>query len=148
MKGTCLCCKTEFDYSPSQKRGKYCNNKCQQMYQHQLKVSAWLNEGKVPGIKVIRRYLLEQNNCCSECGITEWNGKPIVLEVDHIDGHHYNNNISNLRLLCPNCHSQTPTYKSKNNGNGRPNRYALVAQLVERGFCKADVASSSLVGGS
>ena len=98
------------------------------MYQHMLKVENWLTNGVIPGIKVIRRHLKETYGCCSECGITEWNNKPIILEVDHIDGHHYNNDISNLRLLCPNCHSQTSTYKAKNRGNGRPNRYASVAQ--------------------
>ena len=128
MIGTCHYCSTEFDYNPLRQRGKYCNNDCQQKYQHKQKIDAWMNDGVVPGIRVIRRHLLEQSGCCSECGITEWNGKPITLELDHIDGHHYNNDISNLRLLCPNCHSQTPTYRAKNKGNGRPNRYASVAQ--------------------
>jgi len=47
---------------------------------------------------------------CSECPtIGEWNGKPIVLEIDHIDGDWLNNTIENLRYLCPNCHSQQMT---------------------------------------
>jgi hypothetical protein len=41
-------------------------------------------------------------------------GRPIPLELDHIDGHHWNNSLDNLRLLCPNCHAQTPTYKARN----------------------------------
>ena len=44
------------------------------------------------------------------------------LELEHIDGNAYNNSESNLSLLCPNCHSQTPTYKAKNKGNGRVER--------------------------
>jgi len=56
---------------------------------------------------------------CEICSITEWNNKPITLEVDHIDGNHKNNKQENLRLICPNCHSQTDTYKNKNRGNGR-----------------------------
>ena len=50
---------------------------------------------------------------CVECGINEYNGKPISLELNHIDGKNSNNLLSNLELLCPNCHSQTPTYRSK-----------------------------------
>ncbi|MEK6860481.1 MAG: hypothetical protein AABY07_00785 [Nanoarchaeota archaeon] len=51
---------------------------------------------------------------CSSCNLSEWLSKPIPLELDHIDGNHQNNNLVNLRLLCPNCHAQTPTYRGKN----------------------------------
>lgn len=52
---------------------------------------------------------------CSECGnIGEWNGKPLTLTLDHINGKHLDHRIENLRFLCPNCHSQTPTFSGKN----------------------------------
>lgn len=59
---------------------------------------------------------------CSVCGLTEWCGKSIVLELDHINGDRSNNSLTNLRLLCPNCHSQTPTYKGKNKNNALEKR--------------------------
>lgn len=52
---------------------------------------------------------------CSECGLgPEYNGKPLTLQLDHIDGNKYNNELSNLRILCPSCHSQTDTYNGRN----------------------------------
>lgn len=51
---------------------------------------------------------------CESCGGVEWLGKPIPLEVDHINGDRRDNQLENLRILCPNCHAQTPTYKTKN----------------------------------
>lgn len=54
---------------------------------------------------------------CEVCGGKEWMGKPIPIELDHIDGDRYNNELSNLRILCPNCHSQTDTNSGKNVGN-------------------------------
>lgn len=51
---------------------------------------------------------------CNECGLTEWCNKPISLHLDHINGDNLDHRIENLRLLCPNCHSQTETYCSKN----------------------------------
>jgi Zn finger protein HypA/HybF involved in hydrogenase expression len=56
---------------------------------------------------------------CSECLIEQWNDKKIVLELDHIDGDSSNCKLVNLRYLCPNCHSQTNTYKGKNINTGK-----------------------------
>lgn len=57
---------------------------------------------------------------CESCGLTEWLGEPIPLELDHISGNHKDNRLENLRILCPNCHYQTPTHRGKNKTN--PNR--------------------------
>jgi 5-methylcytosine-specific restriction endonuclease McrA len=51
---------------------------------------------------------------CANCGLAEWLGQKVPLELDHIDGDRANHEISNLRLLCPNCHAQTATYRGKN----------------------------------
>ena len=69
----------------------------------------------------IRRYLLdEQRDCCAICGLpSEWNGRALVLVLDHVDGDAGNNHRVNLRMVCPNCDSQLPTFKSRNRGNGR-----------------------------
>lgn len=74
--------------------------------------------------RTLRRQYLEKRDGyrCSVCNLTEWCGAEIILEVDHVDGNHKNNKGVNLRFLCPNCHSQTPTYKALNKGNGRAYR--------------------------
>ena len=51
---------------------------------------------------------------CEICGITEWFGDKLAFELDHKDGNRYNHSYSNLRILCPNCHSQTDTFRGKN----------------------------------
>ena len=51
---------------------------------------------------------------CNCCLLKEWQGKPIPLELHHKDGNNKNNNLSNLELLCPNCHSQTENFRGKN----------------------------------
>lgn len=51
---------------------------------------------------------------CEECGLNNWNGKLIPLELHHVDGNRYNNSIENLQIICPNCHAQTPNYSGKN----------------------------------
>jgi len=68
--------------------------------------------------RIIReRGLLEWK--CSCCGIDSWQGKVITLELDHIDGSAHNCKIENLRLLCPNCHSQTDTFRGRGINTGK-----------------------------
>ena len=68
--------------------------------------------------KLRKRLISEgyKENKCELCGIDNWLGKKISLELDHIDGDKKNHSLSNLRIICPNCHSQTITYRGKNIG--------------------------------
>jgi predicted HNH restriction endonuclease len=75
--------------------------------------------------KQIKRYLIEKHgDKCMECGWDKKNpttGK-CPIELEHVDGNSENNSLDNLKLLCPNCHALTPTYKALNKGNGRHTR--------------------------
>jgi hypothetical protein len=69
--------------------------------------------------KLKNRLLLEgiKSNVCEICNISEWNGNSLNMHLDHIDGNSHNHKLENLRMVCPNCHSQTETYCGKNNKN-------------------------------
>ena len=118
----CMCCNKSFEAEPSSP-AKYCDNKCQQQYQRNIvRDQIRNNTYTATGRRMIYDTLCADfGNKCSLCGLdgTNWNGKPIRLWVDHIDGYANNNNYSNFRLVCPNCDSQLDTCRAKNKGKGR-----------------------------
>ena len=125
---SCLCCSKEFDAFPSQKK-KFCDTKCQNDHQYKEFIDQWKNgekdgmRGKTATSHHIRRYLFEKyDNRCCECGWSKTNlfTNKIPLELEHVDGDYTNNREDNLKLLCPNCHSLTATWKGANKKQGRP----------------------------
>lgn len=95
--------------------------------------------------RLLNKNLLEEKCDLCEQG-TEWNGKKLVLQLDHIDGDSRNNELKNLRILCPNCHSQTNTFSGKSihkngknvecdNLNCNNKIYKSKSQIKENNFC-------------
>ncbi len=75
--------------------------------------------GRLTPMSKLKQRLLEagvKERKCEICSRDTWNGKPIPLELDHVNGRRDDNRLGNLRLVCPNCHAQTPTYRGRNIG--------------------------------
>lgn len=130
-KMVCLHCQTEF-IKGKNSTGKFCCTECSSAHRKDINIENWL-AGKLSGIQTvsrrlsagIRNYLIEQvGNKCSQCGWNQVNpiSNKCPLEVDHIDGNSENCSPENLRVLCPNCHSLTPTYRALNSGKANPKR--------------------------
>jgi hypothetical protein len=118
----CCNCQKEFITSKNS-TGKFCSSLCSSTYKKKKTMKEWLDGEHTPSAGTLRQYLKELKPAeCENCKLSHWNGMPIPLEMDHKDGNHKNNQLNNLQLLCPNCHAQTPTYKSKNKGKGRDYR--------------------------
>ena len=69
--------------------------------------------------RIIRDHNIIPHDRCWMCGLSEWINGKLTLELDHINGIGNDNRVENLRFLCPNCHSQTDTFRGRNINNGR-----------------------------
>jgi hypothetical protein len=125
----CLNCGVEFDKHKGVS-GKFCSIKCSGEHRHKKNYEYFLehpeefNRADYNPKPFKKDILNEQENKCDICGCEpEWNGKPLVFVLDHIDGHASHNYRSNLRMICPNCDSQLETFKSKNKCGERIYRY-------------------------
>lgn len=113
----CVCQK------PLHRGKKYCSATCQWKDKWIQRKNEIINTGIFPDLessRIARRYLLEvYGNICQICKHRMWEGQPIPLVLDHIDGNSDNWEVNNCLLICPNCDTFTPFYKAKNKGNGR-----------------------------
>ena len=99
---------------------KFCSNKCQRASQWAKCKSEIEATGVAPFVRSAKKYLLERDGPgCQLCGNTQWQGRPIPILLDHINGDAADWAVSNLRLICPNCDALLPTFKNRNKGRGR-----------------------------
>jgi DNA-binding CsgD family transcriptional regulator len=109
-------------------KNKFCSSECSYEYKHRKAYDNFLerNDEYCYGNYTPKRFkdffLDEQDNKCLICGIEpKWMGNYLTFVIDHIDGDASNNKRDNIRLICPNCDSQTDTFKSKNKNSTRRN---------------------------
>jgi len=127
---TVVCQECGKEYHPRySSMGKYCSRECSAKARTKNVYIDYINnQDKYYGrsnMSWLKPFILKKQNCkCAICGMeNKWQDKKLVFILDHIDGHANNNNIDNLRLVCPNCDSQLETYKSRNKRSDRIKRY-------------------------
>lgn len=118
--------------------GRFCSESCKQSFAASLKTTGGFNNTATQKIALAtqqqqreekyatmqfkdlppserrRRVFIKFENKCSCCGLSEWQNKPMPLEIHHINGNNRDNEEKNLTLLCPNCHSVTDNFRGKN----------------------------------
>lgn len=94
-----------------------------------------------------RVLILERGHKCQKCGLSDWLEQPITLELEHIDGDHKNNVKENLLILCPNCHSQTSTWKGKNMVKKKAQEYVTDEELTEALLANKNVRQALMAVG-
>lgn len=121
----CANCGKIFTHNSSS-ANKFCSLKCFHEFYHKKRYEEFVNGNEnVQRANYSPRFfkndiIEEQKGVCAICGQKpEWNGKPLIFIIDHIDGNAANNTRENVRCICPNCDSQLDTYKSKNKNGAR-----------------------------
>ena len=121
---TCSYCQSKL----IQNKQKFCSTLCVKLFREKKYKDQVYKTGIMPSCKSgstysIKNFLIRERGVkCEICGITKWNGEPIPLVLDHINGNSYDNHLKNLRLVCGNCDMLLPTYKGRNKGKGRHSR--------------------------
>ena len=110
------------------KNKQFCDGKCSNKFRHNQSYNDFLEnsekycKGNYTPKNFKDKFLVEQDHKCAICGNPDtWNGQELHLVIDHIDGDASNNRRENLRMICPNCDSQLPTFKSRNKHSTRRN---------------------------
>lgn len=116
--------KMDIEYSGQQaKKGQYKGGNDYKPALYYIENNISINSHKLKE-KLIRDGL--KKDCCEICGLSEWQKIKLPLELHHKDGNHYNNNLDNLQILCPNCHAIQPGNSGANIG-----KYAEVMELAD-----------------
>ena len=117
----CLFCSKIFKAARANKR-KYCSSKCSNLIKEEKLIDRTISTGIFQSThsSTARKIAFALfGKTCIICKLAAWLGKEIPLVLDHIDGNSDNWEVTNLRLICPNCDAQTDTYKGRNKGKGR-----------------------------
>lgn len=119
-KKVCIQCNSEYI---GFRNSSFCSQKCNLEIKKEIRIRNV--EAGIASSNTSKRYLIEKHGAkCMDCGWDKIN--PVTnkcpIELEHLDGNSTNNKPENLKLLCPSCHSLTPTYKALNKGNGRHDR--------------------------
>jgi hypothetical protein len=130
-------------------RSHYCSYRCMHAHRHAVKAQTFITQGGVSGhvplhflARVLRDFYGER---CMKCGWAQRHEKTgkVPVEIEHIDGNWRNNRLTNLTLLCPNCHALTPTFRGLNRGRGRALRLGGRANPKKLHVAKPVVARSA-----
>lgn len=144
---TCLNCGKEFVRKKHYSDQKFCSHACCNEYKKKIVIQEVEERGyfskqgqEIKREEVVLYISRTSGYKCAICGRSKWNGKHLTLIVDHIDGNADNNVIENIRLVCPNCDSQSPTWMGRNKFGRKRRREAAAINKTQ---CDVGLAAGS-----